>query len=116
MEAQTEHADAVLENIFTAILSSNMEKWPITGRLQFIPIRPFRKIDENIIGIYVMRQNRYVSHLKSYTLRGFKNLDTPLQTLEGDTVTLRKLLLFSKDAAGRYLFEMVERANQDRVF
>ena len=73
------------------MLSSDMEKWPITGRLQFIPIRPFRKIDENIIGIYAMRQNRYVAQLESYTLRGIKNLDTPLKTIGGDIVTLRKI-------------------------
>ena len=116
VETQTKHADKVLENIFTAMLTRDMEKWPITGRLQFIPIRPFGKIDKNIIGMHAMKQNRYVSRLESYTLRGFKNLDVPLQTLEGDTVTLQKLLLFSKDAAGKYLFEMVERANLDRVF
>lgn len=92
------------------MLLQDMEKWPITGHLQFIPIRPFGKIDENIIGMYAMRQNRYVSHLEGFTLGGFKNLDNPLTTLDGETVTLRKLLLFSKDSTGRYLFEMVKHA------
>lgn len=98
------------------MIDRNIEKWPITGRLQFIPVRSFGWIDEKLIGLYAMRQNRYISHLESFTLRGFKNLDIQLTKKDGDKVTLRQLLLFSKDTHGRYFFEMVERANSDKIF
>ena len=68
VESETQYADQVLENIFKAMISRDMDKWPITGRLQFIPIRPFGMIDENLIGLYAMKQNRYVSHLESFTI------------------------------------------------
>lgn len=100
VESETQHADPVLENIFTAIMSRDMGKWSFTCRLQFIPVRPFGRINENLIGMYAMRQNRYVSPLESFTLRVFINLDNLLTKKDGDTVTLRKLLLFSKDSSG----------------
>ena len=96
--------------------ASNQNKWPIIERLQFIPIRPFGRIDENLIGKFAMKQNRYVSQLESFTLQGYQNLDTTIHQKDGETATLRKLLLFSKDHTGRLLFEMVERANSDQIF
>ena len=68
VETKTQHADQVLENIFTVMTDSDQNKWLITGRLQFIPIWPFGRIDENLIGKFAMKQNRYVSQLESFTL------------------------------------------------
>ena len=63
-----------------------------------------------------MRQNQYISHLESFTLRGYKNIDTQLTKKDKTKVTLWQLLLFPKDTHGRYLFEVVKRANSDRIF
>ena len=61
VEAETKHADQVLENLFKSIMDRNEGKWPITGRLQFIPVRSFGRIDKNLIRHYAMRQNSYMS-------------------------------------------------------
>jgi hypothetical protein len=63
-----------------------------------------------------MKQNQCAESLEHYTLRGCQKIDEPLKTINGDNTTLRHLLLFSRDTSGEYLFETVERANENRIF
>ena len=73
-------------------------------------------MDENLIGRYAMKQNCFVNALESYTLRGYKNIDDRLYLKNGNEMTLREIILYSKGPDGDYLFEMVERASGDRIF
>ena len=116
VETEIKYADIVLQNLFAALLPEQISKWPITGKLQVIPIRPFGAMDENLIGTYAMKQNRFAAQLENFTLRGYKNIDKNITKYDGGTITLRNLLLYSKDSQNRFLFQMVERANTDRIF
>lgn len=91
-------------------------KWLITGRLKIIPIRPFGKLDENLISIYVMWQNRHAASFEIFTLHDCKNTYLSLRKLDSEIVTLRPLLLYSRDSIGEYLFEMIERVNSGSIF
>ena len=68
VECEIRHADQVLEFLFTALIDNDIDKWPITGRLKLIPIRPFGKMNEDFIGTYAMKQNQYAELLEHYTL------------------------------------------------
>merc|ERR1712177_187213 len=72
--------------------------------------------DENLIRKFAMKQNRYVASLESITLKGYTNIDETLDTKCGKKITLREILLFSKDPDGYYFFEMIERASDNRIF
>jgi hypothetical protein len=79
-------------------------------------VRPPGIIGENLIGRYAMKQNCYANALERYTLRGYKNIDDTLYLNNGNKMTLREIILFSKGPDGDFLFEMVERASGDRIF
>merc|ERR1712177_21275 len=72
--------------------------------------------DENLIRKFAMKQNRYVASLESITLKGYSNIDEILDTKCKKKITLREILLFSKDPDGYYFFEMIERASDNRIF
>ena len=95
---------------------NDADLWPITGYIQIILIWPSGLMDENLISRYAMKQNCYSASLESYTLRGYKNIDNTLKLNNGNEMTLREIILFSKGADGDFLFEMVERASRDRIF
>lgn len=74
VEVETKHADTILE-FLKSLLQENVEKWPITSKLQVIPVCTFSPIDENIIGKYAMKQNMYSISLECFTLRGYYKID-----------------------------------------
>lgn len=43
-------------------------------------------------------------------------MDEEIITKEGTTVSLRSILLFSRNHEENFIFEMVERSNQERIF
>ena len=92
------------------------KQWPITGQIKIIPVRPSGLMDKNLIGRFAMKQNRYVASLESITLKGYTNIDETLNLKSGETITLREILLFSKDPDGYYFFQMIERASGNRIF
>lgn len=65
-------------------------------------------MDENLIGRFAMKQNRYVTSLESITLKGYTNIDETLELKSGKNITLREILLFSKAPDGYYFFDMIE--------
>ena len=68
VKTEIKYADTVLQNLFAALLPDHTEKWPITGKLKVIPIRPFGDMDDNLIGTYAMKQNRFAAQLENFTL------------------------------------------------
>merc|ERR1712115_634224 len=115
MESEIQHAGEVLELMYEMMAKTNPDKWPITGHIQIIPVRPSGIMDENLIGKYAMMQNCHTASLESYTLRVYKNIDDTLLLKNGNEMTLREIILYSK-TDGNFLFEMVERASGDRIF
>jgi hypothetical protein len=73
-------------------------------------------MDENLIGRFAMKQNQYVASLESITLKGYTNINEILELKSGKTITLREILLYSKDPDGYYFFNMIERASGNRIF
>merc|ERR1712115_724653 len=116
LESEIQHADEILELMYEIMTRNDADWWPITGHIQIIPVRPSGIMDENLIGRYAMKQNCFVNALESYTLRGYKNIDDRLYLNNGNEMTLREIILYSKGPDGDYLFEMVERASGDRTF
>ena len=74
VECEIQHADQVLELLFTALINNDKKKWPITGCLQLIPIRPFGKMNKDFIDTYAMNtkpvcrisQTLYLKRLSKY--------------------------------------------------
>merc|ERR1712115_749078 len=115
LESEIQHADEILELMYEIMTRNDADWWPITGHIQIIPVRPSGIMDENLIVKYAMMQNCHTASLESYTLRGYKNIDDNLLLKNGNEMTLREIILYSK-ADRNFLFEMVERASGDRIF
>ena len=116
MESKIHHADEILELMYKMMSKKESAVWPITEHIKIIPVRPSGIVDKNLVGRYAMKQNCYIASLESFTLKGYKNIDNILHLKSGKTITLREIILFSKDLDRYYFFEMVECANGDRIF
>jgi hypothetical protein len=116
MESETKHADEILELMYIMMAEKDTSSWPITGHIKIIPIRPSGLMDENLIGRFAMKQNQFVASLENITLKGYTNIDEILELKNGKTITLREIILYSKDPDGKYFFNMIERASGNRIF
>ena len=116
IEVPVEFADTVREKFYQAFSTSDLEEYPVTRHMQFVPRRISKTMTRENLCAWACKQNQWCTRLEHYTLRGIHNIDTDVRARDGRTTTLRKELLRTKDSSGNRPLKMVEHASFNRVY
>ena len=118
VEVPADEADRVRDLFYNAFSKEEveLEQYPITQHMQFVPRRATQNLGRALLCEYGMKQNQWCTGIEHHTVRRVKNIDKELEGKDGSRTTLRKVLMKTRDAEGDMLFRMVERASYRRLW